>query len=86
MDFYSRFYLIDYYYNGRISWISCQRESEQGGRKQNCIIILKKLRYAVSGMQGWRKRMEDAFIAEINVGPEKNINIFGIFDGHGGTI
>jgi serine/threonine protein phosphatase PrpC len=37
-------------------------------------------------MQGWRKRMEDAFLAEIDLGKDKNINIFGIFDGHGGII
>ena len=35
-------------------------------------------------MQGWRKRMEDAHIAKINLGPSKTLNIFGVFDGHGG--
>ena len=34
-------------------------------------------------MQGWRKRMEDAFITEINVENDRKFNIFGVFDGHG---
>ena len=35
-------------------------------------------------MQGWRKRQEDAHIAEVSQGENKNIDIFGVFDGHGG--
>lgn len=35
-------------------------------------------------MQGWRYRNEDAHITSINKGPNKNIHIFGVFDGHGG--
>jgi serine/threonine protein phosphatase PrpC len=35
-------------------------------------------------MQGWRKRMEDSHITDLNVGPNKNTNVFGVFDGHGG--
>ena len=35
-------------------------------------------------MQGWRKRMEDAHIADLSKGEKKNINVFGVFDGHGG--
>jgi protein phosphatase 1G len=41
------------------------------------------LRYAATGMQGWRKRMEDSHIADLDVGQSKT-NIFGVFDGHGG--
>ena len=37
--------------------------------------------YAAVGMQGWRKTMEDAHIANINLGNRKYI--FGVFDGHG---
>ena len=37
-------------------------------------------------MQGWRERMEDAHISLINQGENKNIHIFGVFDGHGGII
>lgn len=35
-------------------------------------------------MQGWRKRMEDAHILELDIGPQKDTQLFGIFDGHGG--
>ena len=35
-------------------------------------------------MQGWRKRQEDAHIAAISQGDKKDIDIFGVFDGHGG--
>lgn len=33
-------------------------------------------------MQGWRKRMEDSHIADLNF--FKNSHLFGVFDGHGG--
>ena len=36
-------------------------------------------------MQGWRKRMEDSHITDINSGPSKKTQIFGVFDGHGGS-
>lgn len=39
------------------------------------------LRYASCGMQGWRKRMEDSHIADLNI---NGTHIFGVFDGHGG--
>ena len=35
-------------------------------------------------MQGWRKRQEDAHIAALSKGEKKNIDVFGVFDGHGG--
>ena len=35
-------------------------------------------------MQGWRKRQEDAHIAAVSQGEKKNIDVFGVFDGHGG--
>ena len=35
-------------------------------------------------MQGWRKRQEDAHIAAISQGDKNDIDIFGVFDGHGG--
>ena len=35
-------------------------------------------------MQGWRKRQEDAHIAAVSKGEKKNIDVFGVFDGHGG--
>ena len=36
-------------------------------------------------MQGWTIRQEDTHISEISQGAEKNIDIFGIFDGHNGN-
>ena len=42
------------------------------------------LRFGCSFMQGWRKRMEDAHIMDLDIGPNKNTQLFGVFDGHGG--
>ena len=33
-------------------------------------------------MQGWRKRMEDSHISDLDV--LKVVHVFGVFDGHGG--
>lgn len=41
------------------------------------------VRYGSCGMQGWRKRMEDAHITDISLA-DKRFEIFGVFDGHGG--
>lgn len=41
------------------------------------------LRYSTCGMQGWRKRMEDSHISDLNIGGA-NVHAFGVFDGHGG--
>lgn len=44
------------------------------------------LRYGVCSMQGWKKRMENTYISEINKdGKNKNFDIFAIFEGHGGS-
>ena len=42
------------------------------------------MRFGFSDMQGWRKRQEDAHIADVSLGENKNIDLFGVFDGHGG--
>lgn len=42
------------------------------------------IKYGISEVQGWKNKMENFTIKENNVGSEKNIHIFGIFDGHGG--
>jgi protein phosphatase 1G len=42
------------------------------------------VKYVACGMQGWRKRMEDAHVASMNIGQTKSISLFGVFDGHGG--
>lgn len=34
------------------------------------------------GMQGWRKSMEDAHIAHLDL--PGGVAVFGVFDGHGG--
>ena len=36
-------------------------------------------------MQGWRKKMEDSHISQIDLGPNNFTHIFGVFDGHGGN-
>jgi serine/threonine protein phosphatase PrpC len=36
-------------------------------------------------MQGWRKRMEDAHLTDLDKGPNQNTQIFAVFDGHGGS-
>ena len=35
-------------------------------------------------MQGWRKRMEDAHLTDLDIGTKKDTQLFGVFDGHGG--
>lgn len=40
------------------------------------------IKFGSCGMQGWRKRMEDSHISDLNI--SKNTHIFGVFDGHGG--
>jgi serine/threonine protein phosphatase PrpC len=35
-------------------------------------------------MQGWRKRQEDGHVSAISLGEKKDIDVFGVFDGHGG--
>ena len=39
------------------------------------------IKYGSSAMQGWRYRMEDAHLNQLN---NNNYDIFGVFDGHGG--
>ena len=36
-------------------------------------------------MQGWRKRMEDAHLTELDIGPSGKTQLFAVFDGHGGS-
>lgn len=42
------------------------------------------VKYSVCEMQGWRKYMEDAYIAELDIPGHPDIALFGVFDGHGG--
>lgn len=43
------------------------------------------LKYAVCEMQGWRRNMEDAYIAYLSLPGYDDIALFGVFDGHGGS-
>ena len=54
----------------------------------------RELTWAVVEMQGWRKSMEDAFVAESSIPMLDGTNgsqaqaqaqVFGVFDGHGGS-
>ena len=40
------------------------------------------MRFVATGMQGWRRSMEDSHIANTNLG--NGLSLFGVFDGHGG--
>jgi serine/threonine protein phosphatase PrpC len=42
------------------------------------------LKYGLNKVQGWKKAMEDYTIDFAETNPEKFVNVFGIFDGHGG--
>ena len=42
------------------------------------------LKYAVCEMQGWRKNMEDAYIAYNSLPDHDHLALYGVFDGHGG--
>ena len=44
-----------------------------------------RCRFGVSEMQGWRKNMEDAFVAEDLDMEGTRRRIYGVFDGHGGA-
>eukprot|EP00439_Symbiodinium_sp_Y106_P048723 s2732_g6.t1 len=41
--------------------------------------------FGVSSMQGWRPAMEDAHMAIPDFDPERELGLFGVFDGHGGA-
>lgn len=43
------------------------------------------MRYGGSSMQGWRRTMEDAHLAETALPEDPDTAIFGVFDGHGGA-
>ena len=43
------------------------------------------VRFGGSAMQGWRRTMEDAHLAEAQIDFDANTSLFGVFDGHGGA-
>lgn len=61
-----------------------QKHSEVGSDDRVIIRFceLFQLAYCATGMQGWRKSMEDSHIANLNIGD--GCSLFGVFDGHGG--
>ncbi|KAH8741897.1 hypothetical protein FG386_003024 [Cryptosporidium ryanae] len=60
---------------------STKKHSDQGGDFENYGI-----RYGVSGMQGWRVSMEDAHLALPKLSKHSELSLFGVFDGHGGSV
>jgi len=44
----------------------------------------KLFRYGINEVQGWKKTMEVYNTKDNFSGPEKNINVFGLFEGHSG--
>ena len=59
-------------------------ENDFVNKINNDIFITLQLKFGLCDMQGWRKRQEDAHIAEISPGEKKDLHVFGVFDGHGG--
>lgn len=47
--------------------------------------ISETVQFGGGSMQGWRRTMEDAHIAETNLAHDMDCSIFGVFDGHGGA-
>ncbi|KAF6255979.1 protein phosphatase 2C [Scenedesmus sp. NREL 46B-D3] len=45
----------------------------------------QSVNYGGGSMQGWRRTMEDAHIAEVGLSGHPGCAIFGVFDGHGGA-
>jgi protein phosphatase 1G len=43
------------------------------------------VQFGGGSMQGWRRTMEDAHIAETDLAHDLDCSIFGVFDGHGGA-
>ena len=46
----------------------------------------KLFRYGMNEIQGWKKEMEVFSAKKNNIGPNENINIFGLFEGHLGKL
>eukprot|EP01071_Lankesteria_metandrocarpae_P003887 Lankesteria_metandrocarpae@DN3245_c0_g1_i1.p1 len=52
-------------------------------KKSECGGDFSEIAFGLTSMQGWRKNMEDAHLIHANL-DNKNIALFGVFDGHGG--
>ncbi|KAF7455800.1 putative protein phosphatase 2C [Cryptosporidium felis] len=60
---------------------STKKHSDQGGDFDKYGV-----RFGVSGMQGWRVSMEDAHLALPKLEKHSELSLFGVFDGHGGSV
>ncbi|KAJ1606175.1 PP2C-like protein phosphatase [Cryptosporidium canis] len=60
---------------------STTKHSDQGGDFEKYGV-----RFGVSGMQGWRVSMEDAHLALPKLDKYPDLSLFGVFDGHGGSV
>lgn len=60
---------------------STTKHSDQGGDFEKYGV-----RFGVSGMQGWRVSMEDAHLALPKLEKHPDLSLFGVFDGHGGSV
>ena len=47
--------------------------------------ISETVQFGGGSMQGWRRTMEDAHIAQTDLAHDLDCSIFGVFDGHGGA-
>jgi serine/threonine protein phosphatase PrpC len=59
---------------------------QESGDHLECSVV--PLTWGVVDMQGWRKSMEDAHVAQTDIEypeDESNAKIFAVFDGHGGS-
>ncbi|EPY42992.1 protein phosphatase [Angomonas deanei] len=55
---------------------------QAGTQKFSTVFETSHLRVGCCSMQGWRKSMEDAHVAQLNIGGCKKRAFFGVFDGH----
>mmetsp|Transcript_24645 Transcript_24645/g.56901 ORF Transcript_24645/g.56901 Transcript_24645/m.56901 type:complete len:480 (-) Transcript_24645:12-1451(-) len=46
--------------------------------------IVGRARFGACGVQGWRRRMEDAHLVVPDLDGSSKFSLFGVFDGHGG--
>ena len=53
--------------------------------KHTTMFVTPTMTIAASGMQGWRKKMEDAHRLEFKVGNDSRAAFVAVFDGHNGS-
>ena len=70
-------------------YLSTPNRDKHSDESENLRVFLTlhnpfQLRYGATGMQGWRRSMEDAHITDLDIGDGNSV--FAVFDGHGGMI